>query len=85
MRNTNNSLMLTGVIGCGNAGSQVADLAQNEGFDCFIINSSIRDMTTVNFPQERMAMIGEGRGVGKDRAKSNEYMKMCIKEQVINA
>lgn len=28
MRNTNNSLMLTGVIGCGNAGSQVADLAQ---------------------------------------------------------
>lgn len=85
MRNTNNSLMLTGVIGCGNAGSQVADLAQNEGFDCFIINSSIRDMTTVNFPQERMAMIGEGRGVGKDRAKSKEYMKMCIKEQVINA
>ena len=85
MRNTKSDLMLTGVIGCGNAGSQVADLAQNEGFDCFIINSSIRDMTTVNFPQERMAMIGEGRGVGKDRAKSKEYMKMCIKEQVINA
>ena len=85
MRNTNNSLMLTGVIGCGNAGSQIADLAQNEGFDCFIINSSIRDMATVNFPQERMAIIGEGRGVGKDRAKSKEYMKMCIKEQVINA
>lgn len=85
MRNTNNSLMLTGVIGCGNAGSQIADLAQNEGFDCFIINSSIRDMTTVNFPQERMAIIGEGRGVGKDRAKSKEYMKLCIKEQVINA
>lgn len=85
MMNTNSNLMLTGVIGCGNAGSQVADLAQNEGFDCFIINSSIRDMTTVNFPQERMAMIGEGRGVGKDRAKSKEYMKMCIKEQVINA
>lgn len=85
MTNTNNSLMLTGVIGCGNAGSQIADLAQNEGFDCFIINSSIRDMATVNFPQERMAIIGEGRGVGKDRAKSKEYMKMCIKEQVINA
>ena len=85
MRNTNNSLMLTGVIGCGNAGSQVADLAQTEGFDCFIINSSIRDMSTVSFAQERMAIIGEGRGVGKDRSKSLEYMKMCIKEQVINA
>lgn len=85
MRNTNSNLMLTGVIGCGNAGSQIADLAQNEGFDCFIINSSIRDMSTVNFPQERMAIIGEGRGVGKDRSKSLEYMKMCIKEQVINA
>lgn len=82
---TKKDLMLTGVIGCGNAGSQVADLAQNEGFDCFIINSSIRDTSTVNFPQERMAIIGEGRGVGKDRAKSKEYMKMCIKTQVINA
>lgn len=85
MRNNNSNLMLTGVIGCGNAGSQVADLAQTEGFDCFIINSSIRDMSTVNFPQERMAIIGEGRGVGKDRSKSLEYMKMCVKEQVINA
>lgn len=84
MRNTKD-LMLTGVIGCGNAGSQIADLAQTEGFDCFIINSSIRDISTVNFTQERMAIIGEGRGVGKDRAKSKEYMKMCIKEQVINA
>ena len=82
---TTKDLMLTGVIGCGNAGSQVADLAQNEGFDCFIINSSIRDASTVNFPQERMAIIGEGRGVGKDRAKSKEYMKICIKTQVINA
>ena len=85
MRNTKSDLMLTGVIGCGNAGSQIADLAQTEGFDCFIINSSIRDMATVNFPQERMAIIGEGRGVGKDRSKSLEYMKMCVKEQVINA
>ena len=84
MKNTKD-LMLTGVIGCGNAGSQVADLAQNEGFDCFIINSSIRDTSTVNFPQERMAIIGEGRGVGKDRSKSKEYMRMCIKTQVINA
>ena len=78
-------MLLTGVIGCGNAGSQVADLAQDNGFDCFIINSSIRDMSTVNFTQERMAIIGEGRGVGKDRRRSKEYMKLSIKEQLINA
>ena len=84
MSNTK-KMLLTGVIGCGNAGSQVADLAQDNGFDCFIINSSIRDMSTVNFTQERMAIIGEGRGVGKDRRRSKEYMKLSIKEQVINA
>ena len=78
-------MLLTGVIGCGNAGSQVADLAQTEGFDCFIINSSIRDMSNVHFTQERMALIGDGRGVGKNRAKSLENLKMCIKQQIVNA
>lgn len=79
-------LLLTGVIGCGNAGSQVADLAQREGFDSFVINSSIRDLSTLhNLTQERKALIGEGKGVGKDRAKSKQYMKMSIESQVLNA
>ena len=81
------SMLKVGLIGCGNAGSQVVDLAVGTAeFEGYIINSSARDISNCsNIDGYHIALIGQdGFGAGKDRNRTKQYIKTGIKEYVLN-
>lgn len=62
-----------GVIGMGNCGGQMADLASGAGFDAIAINASKDDMDTLVNKVECF-LIGDGLGTGKSRDTAKEFM-----------
>jgi hypothetical protein len=65
-----------GVIGCGNAGNQVAELANNlYSIPACAINSSEKDLSTVTIKKIHIGT----QGSGKDRDIAKSYMKKEIK------
>jgi len=72
------------IIGVGNCGSQVAQLAQNKYpdlFDCIYINSSESDLAMVRGEDSLKFKIGkkeEVEGSGKNRTKMKEYLMTDI-------
>lgn len=71
-------MLNVGVIGIGNAGSQVAALAKEKlGIDVLAINSSENDINTLpaSVPYK---LIGDGRGAGKEREKTLEFLEKSI-------
>ena len=72
------------IVGIGNAGSQVANMAENrypELFDCIYINSSEADLAMVSERSEYKYKIGdrdEIEGSGKNRLKMKQYLKADI-------
>ena len=72
------SMLKIGLIGCGNAGSQVVDLAVSTAeFEGYIINSSARDVNNCsNIDGNHISLIGEeGFGAGKDRNRLSNILK----------
>lgn len=68
-----------GIIGLGNGGSQVADLAaETAGIEGLAINSSENDLANVKHIAS--IKIGDARGAGKDRGEANTFMKARIKD-----
>ena len=70
--------MKIGVIGLGNAGGQVAELAQKNGFDALAINVSEDDTRTLE--EVDTIIIGNSMGSGKNRDVAKRYGKNSIKE-----
>lgn len=68
--------MLTiGVVGLGNAGSQVAALAMEQlKCDVLAINSSEQDTQTLPDSVPRV-LIGDQKGAGKERAAAKKFLK----------
>lgn len=71
-------MLNVGVIGLGNAGSQVAALAnQKLGVNVLAINSSEKDLQTLptNVPN---ILIGDSKGAGKERTAAKQFLKESI-------
>ena len=68
-----------GLIGCGNCGSMIADLAkEKKGFPGIAINTSERDIDNVK--HITTFKIGDARGSGKDRTRAKDFVKQMIKQ-----
>lgn len=72
-------MLVSGIIGIGNAGSQVASLALSEGMDAVVINSSENDLSTIpdtviKFP------LGDLKGAGKNREEAKRFLKDSIRK-----
>lgn len=66
-------VLSVGVIGCGNCGGQIADLASSEGFDAVAINASKDDLEQLVNKVECF-LVGDGNGTGKDRDLAKEFL-----------
>lgn len=66
-----------GVIGIGNAGSQIVGSAYAAGFSVFVLNSSLKDLsdTVVNENIPSFIVGDEARGAGKNRQKAKELFR----------
>ena len=73
-------MLNVGVIGIGNAGSQVAALAMKKlGVSVLAINSSEKDLQTLP-SQVPYKLIGDARGAGKERSAAKRFLKESIME-----
>lgn len=74
------------IVGVGNCGSQVANLAEKKYptiFDCIYINTSDSDLSMVSSENNLKFKIGEDgevEGSGKNRLKMKEYLKADIEK-----
>lgn len=71
------------IIGVGNCGNQIADLAKAEkGISGVAINSSQKDLVNVkNIPT---LLIGDEKGAGKERMAAKKFVKSAIKTVLDN-
>lgn len=82
-------LVSLGIAGVGNGGCQIAQKAFLEAeFDALAFNTSMKDMLNVTAPIPRI-VIGDERGVGKDRDVAIEYIyqnhkKITDKKEVVD-
>ena len=62
------------VLGIGNAGNQVANLSKTNNIDTFCVNTSERDLDTIDqgIP---VFLFGNSEGAGKDRTVAKNYVK----------
>jgi len=68
-----------GLIGCGNCGSMIADLAkEKKDIPGIAINTSERDIDNVK--NITTFKIGDARGSGKDRKRAKDFVKQMIKQ-----
>lgn len=72
-------MLNVGIIGIGNAGSQVAATAIKQNIDAVVINSSENDLSTISnsiikFP------LGDLRGAGKNRTEAKKFLKESIRK-----
>lgn len=76
-------MLNVGVVGLGNAGSQVAALAAEKlAIDVLAINSSEKDLLTIPASIPRL-LIGDQKGAGKERSAAKGFLKDSIME-IIN-
>lgn len=67
------------VVGIGNAGNQVAELAKKEyGVPGVAINSSEKDIATLQTVEG--LIVGDEKGAGKDRRTAKEFMRDGVRE-----
>lgn len=75
-------MLNVGIVGLGNTGNQVAQLAkQRLGIPVIAINSSEKDLETIteDIPRKLISdKAGLSSGAGKDRARAKEYLKDSI-------
>lgn len=66
------------VVGIGNAGNQVAELAKRNGIDGIALNSSEKDISTLS--EVNSLVIGDEKGAGKDRNIAKQFIQSSIKD-----
>ena len=66
------NLLNIGVIGMGNAGGMMANLASKHGFDAMAINASEKDLTLLDGDITKIP-VGDGRGTGKSRDEAASF------------
>lgn len=70
-------MLKVGVIGLGNAGNQVAELAfKSRQIPAIAINSSEKDLMNISAIDK--LLIGDQKGAGKDRTEAKKFMKNHI-------
>ena len=67
------------VLGIGNAGGQVANVASSHGFNTFCINSSEKDLDIIN-EDIPVFLLGNSEGAGKDRRVAKTFVKQFYKD-----
>ena len=67
------------VLGIGNAGGQVANVACARGFSTFCINSSEKDLDIIN-EEIPVFLLGDSEGAGKDRRVAKGFVKQYYKD-----
>ena len=67
------------VLGIGNAGGQVANVACSRGFNTFCINSSEKDLDIIN-ENIPVFLLGNSEGAGKDRRIAKGFVKQYYKD-----
>lgn len=76
LTNNDGAALKIGVIGIGNAGSQVAMVAEKNHHNVLVMNTSVKDLADEVLGKEMKAIrIGDGRGSGKDRENSMELLR----------
>ena len=72
-----------GIIGIGNAGNQIASLANEKlQMDAIAINSSERDLDTITNPNVIKKIIGDSKGAGKNRTEAKAFLKGSVIEMI---
>ena len=80
MRKGRKKIMLNiAVLGIGNAGGQVANVAWAKGFSTFCINSSEKDLDIIN-EEIPVFLLGNSEGAGKDRRVAKGFVKAYYKD-----
>ena len=72
-----NKLLKVGVLGLGNGGGNVANLASIEGFDAIAVNGSQKDLDRLGDNVTKFP-IGDGKGTGKNREEAKEFLNHHI-------
>lgn len=67
------------VLGIGNAGGQVANVACTKGFNTFCINSSEKDLDIIH-EDIPVFLLGNSEGAGKDRRVAKGFVKQFYKD-----
>ena len=68
-----------GLIGIGNCGSQITDLAkETKDIPGIVINTSEKDINTIK--HVTTFKVGDSRGAGKNRERAKEFVKQMIKQ-----
>ena len=70
-------LLKVGVLGLGNGGGNVADLAAAEGFTAVAVNGSSKDLDRLQNDVWKFP-IGDGKGTGKNREEAKEFLTTHI-------
>lgn len=70
-------MLKVGVIGVGNAGSQVALLAHKEGFGTVVLNSSENDLAMIPDDIYKVSL-GDLKGAGKNRDEAKRFLKESV-------
>lgn len=67
------------VLGIGNAGNQIANLAIREGIDAFCVNTSEKDLEAIarDIP---VYLLGNSEGAGKDRTVAKTFVKQNYRD-----
>lgn len=70
------------IIGIGNAGNQVANVAVTKGIPAICINSSVKDLDTIS-ESISVVLIGHSEGAGKDRSVAKRFLKQDFKKIIM--
>ena len=70
-------MLQVGVVGIGNAGSQVAVLAAQNNIKSVVINSSENDLAVIPESVHKF-LVGDSRGAGKNRDAAKGFLKSSI-------
>ena len=73
MENRTEELLKIGVIGMGNCGGQMANLASKYGFSAIAINASEKDLGLLDSESIVTIPVGDGKGTGKNRDEAAEF------------
>lgn len=62
-------------VGVGKAGCKIAEEMMNLGYSAYFINSSLKDLSTINAPKNMKCHIAFGQGTNGDRKLAKKYCK----------
>lgn len=73
-------MLKIGILGIGNCGNQIANIATREGFETFCINTSEKDLETID--KNISVFLFGSDGAGKDRNIAKSFVKRHYKSLI---